>query len=250
MTEWISGNVIKIKNWTEKLFSIVLNAPISPFIAGQFAKLKLKTSKNTSIQRAYSYVNAPNNKNLEFYLVEAKSGKFSPLLRVLKPGQNILITKHASGSFTLDTVPSCKNLWMIATGTAIGPYLSILQHGKNLKRFENIILVHAVRFYQDLSYLKKIMQLKEIYKKKLFFQKIISREKILNTLYGRIPELIINGQLESSLNIEINSQNSHVMLCGNPNMVHDTYECLNKKYSMIKNYQKSPGHITSELYWK
>uniref|UniRef100_A0A1A9UKB0 Triosephosphate isomerase n=1 Tax=Glossina austeni TaxID=7395 RepID=A0A1A9UKB0_GLOAU len=72
-----------------------------------------------------------------------------------------------------------------------------------------------------------------------------SREKITNTLYGHIPELIINGKLESSLNLEINSKNSHIMLCGNPNMVRDTYECLNKKYFMVKNYQKSPGHITT-----
>ncbi|MDQ1237659.1 MAG: FAD-binding oxidoreductase [Wigglesworthia glossinidia] len=249
MTEWITGKIIKVKNWTEKLFSIVLHAPIAPFIAGQFAKLRLNIH-NVSIQRAYSYVNAPNNKNLEFYLVEAKSGKFSPILRALNPDENILITKYASGSFILNIIPECKNLWMISTGTAIGPYLSILQHGENLKRFDNIVLVHAVRFYKDLSYLKKIIQLKKIYNKKLSFQIIISREKIINTLYGRIPELIFNGQLENAINLKINPKDTHIMLCGNPNMIRDTYECLNKKYFMVKNYQTSPGHITSELYWK
>uniref|UniRef100_A0A1B0C136 ferredoxin--NADP(+) reductase n=1 Tax=Glossina palpalis gambiensis TaxID=67801 RepID=A0A1B0C136_9MUSC len=196
MTEWITGKIIKVKNWTEKLFSIVLHAPIAPFIAGQFAKLRLNIH-NVSIQRAYSYVNAPNNKNLEFYLVEAKSGKFSPILRALNPDENILITKYASGSFILNIIPECKNLWMISTGTAIGP-----------------------------------------------------REKIINTLYGRIPELIFNGQLENAINLKINPKDTHIMLCGNPNMIRDTYECLNKKYFMVKNYQTSPGHITSELYWK
>ncbi|KAI9575772.1 hypothetical protein GQX74_015795 [Glossina fuscipes] len=169
MTEWITGKIIKVKNWTEKLFSIVLHAPIAPFIAGQFAKLRLNIH-NVSIQRAYSYVNAPNNKNLEFYLVEAKSGKFSPILRALNPDENILITKYASGSFILNIIPECKNLWMISTGTAIGP----------------------------------------------------------------IPELIFNGQLENAINLKINPKDTHIMLCGNPNMIRDTYECLNKKYFMVK----------------
>ncbi|STJ14173.1 ferredoxin--NADP reductase [Escherichia coli] len=45
----------------------------------------------------------------------------------------------------LDEVPDCETLWMLATGTAIGPYLSILQLGKDLERFKNLVLVHAAR---------------------------------------------------------------------------------------------------------
>ncbi|BAC24421.1 fpr [Wigglesworthia glossinidia endosymbiont of Glossina brevipalpis] len=249
MTEWVPGKIIKVKNWTDRLFSIILHAPISPFIAGQFAKLKLNINEKY-IQRAYSYVNAPKDNNLEFYLVETKLGKFSPVLKSLNTGQKILITKNSSGSFILEMIPDCKNLWMIATGTAIGPYLSILQQGEDLNRFEKIILIHAVRFYKDLSYVEKIYNLKKIYKNKLFVQLIVSREKTKNTLFGRIPELINNGNLERSLKIYIDLKDTHVMLCGNPNMIHDTYSCLNKKFKMTKNYQNKVGNITSELYWK
>lgn len=39
MANWVTGTVIEAKFWTDSLFSLVINAPIKPFIAGQFAKL-------------------------------------------------------------------------------------------------------------------------------------------------------------------------------------------------------------------
>ena len=56
-------------------------------------------------------------------------GKLSPRLSQLQPGSEVMVTKEAAGFFVLDEVPDCDTLWMLATGTAIGPYLSILQQG-------------------------------------------------------------------------------------------------------------------------
>lgn len=47
--------------------------PIDPFTAGQFAKLALEID-GERVQRAYSYVNAPDDANLEFYLVTVPEG--------------------------------------------------------------------------------------------------------------------------------------------------------------------------------
>jgi hypothetical protein len=47
---------------------------------------------------------------------------------------SVLIVSEAAGFFVLEEVPDCDTLWMLATGTAIGPYLSILQEGKDLDR--------------------------------------------------------------------------------------------------------------------
>lgn len=46
------------------------------------------------------------------------------------------VVSEAAGFFVLDEVPHCETLWMLAIGTAIGPYLSILQLGKDLDRFK------------------------------------------------------------------------------------------------------------------
>lgn len=74
-----------------------------------------------------------------FYTVTVPDGKLSPRLAALKPGDEVQVVSEAAGFFVLDEVPDCDTLWMLATGTAIGPYLSILQLGKDLDRFKNLV---------------------------------------------------------------------------------------------------------------
>ncbi|RLM26677.1 ferredoxin--NADP(+) reductase [Brenneria alni] len=248
MAEWVTGKVIQVENWTESLFSIRIHAPTAPFTAGQYAKLALDV-EGERVQRAYSYVNAPSNHNLEFYLVNVPEGKLSPRLHALQPDAEIMVTKEAAGFFVLDEIPPCETLWMLATGTAIGPYLSILQEGNDLARFKNIVLVHAARFARDLSYLPLMQQLQQHYNGQLHIQTVVSREEEVGSLTGRIPALIANGALESAVGLPMDAQTSHVMLCGNPQMVRDTQQILKEERQMTKHLRRRPGHITSEHYW-
>ncbi|QOI10874.1 ferredoxin--NADP(+) reductase [Blochmannia endosymbiont of Colobopsis nipponica] len=248
MTTWISGQIIKVNHWTKNLFTLIINAPINTFIPGQFAKLGLKIN-NKRIQRAYSYVNAPNNLNLEFYLVNIENGKLSPSLFMLCPGDNIMISKEAYGNFILENIPNCNTLWMLATGTGIGPYLSMLEFKKGLQRFTNIILVHAVRSFDNINYLPLIRKIKKHYKEKIKIQMIFSREIIKHSLTGRLPNLIKSGLLEKYVGFELNARESHVMLCGNPNMIREVQELLQKTRGMKNNLKNQPGQITKEQYW-
>lgn len=248
MAEWVNGEVKEVKNWTDALFSLRVKAPIDPFIAGQFAKLALEID-GERVQRAYSYVNAPKDDLLEFYLVTVPDGKLSPHLQALQPGDQVMVTKEAAGFFVLDEVPECKTLWMLATGTAIGPYLSMLQQGEGLDRFENIVLVHAARYAADLSFLPMMQQLQQRYHGKLHIQTVVSREAIPGSLTGRVPALIENGELERATGLTLDANSSHVMLCGNPQMVRDTQQLLKETREMRKHLKRKPGHITSEHYW-
>lgn len=248
MAEWVTGNIVQVKHWTNNLFSLIVHAQVCPFTAGQFVKLGLEI-KGAKIQRAYSYVNAPKNENLEFYLVTVPEGKLSPSLHALKSGDSLMITKEAAGFFVLDEIPSCENLWMLATGTALGPYLSILEQGEGLERFHQIILVHAVRFAQDLSYLQQMLELRQRYKGKLRIQTVVSREAVTGILTGRIPALIADGSLEAAVNLRLHVNNSHAMLCGNPQMVRDTQQILQDTRGMRQHFKRKPGHMTSEYYW-
>ncbi len=135
MADWVTGKVTKVQNWTDALFSLTVHAPVLPFTAGQFTKLGLEID-GERVQRAYSYVNSPDNPDLEFYLVTVPDGKLSPRLAALKPGDEVQVVSEAAGFFVLDEVPHCETLWMLATGTAIGPYLSILQLGKDLRSLQ------------------------------------------------------------------------------------------------------------------
>ena len=248
MANWVTGKVIQVRHWTDTLISLVVLAPIDKFTAGQFAKLALEID-GERIQRAYSYVNSPQDPNLEFYLVTVPEGKLSPRLAALTVGDELLVTEQASGFFVLEEVPSANTLWMLSTGTAIGPFLSILQLGDDLDRFENIVLVHAVRYARDLSYLPLMEQLAERYQGKLRIQTIVSRENHIGSLTGRIPALIESGALEKTVGLTISPEESHIMLCGNPEMVRDTQQLLKTQRDMRKHLRRKPGHITSEQYW-
>ncbi|SQI43109.1 Ferredoxin--NADP reductase [Providencia alcalifaciens] len=166
MANWVTGRVVETKYWTDTLFSLVVDAPIQPFIAGQFAKLALEVN-GERVARAYSYVNAPSDNRLEFYFVIVPNGKLSPKLAELQVGDTLQITDEASGFFVLDEIPECRHLWMLSTGTAIGPFLSILQENKGLERFDKIVLLHAVRYQKDLSYLPLMQKLEQQFAGKL-----------------------------------------------------------------------------------
>ena len=231
MADWVTGKVVKVQNWTDALFSLTVHAPVHPFTAGQFAKLGLDID-GERVQRAYSYVNAPSNPDLEFYLVTVPDGKLSPRLAALKPGDEVQVVSEAAGFFVLEEVPDCETLWMLATGTAIGPYLSILAEGKDLERFKNLVLVHAAR-----------------YAGKLRIQTVVSRETTPGMLTGRVPALIESGALEAAVGLPMNTETSHVMLCGNPQMVRDTQQLLKETRQMTKHLRRRPGHMTAEHYW-
>ena len=95
MANWVTGKVVKVQNWTDALFSLIVHAPVEPFTAGQFAKLGLDVD-GERVQRAYSYVNAPSNPDLEFYLVTVPEGKLSPRLAALKPGDEVQVVSEAA----------------------------------------------------------------------------------------------------------------------------------------------------------
>lgn len=248
MADWVTGKVTQIQHWTDSLFSITVHAPIKPFTAGQFTKLGLEID-GERVQRAYSYVNAPGNENLEFYLVNVPEGKLSPRLHAMQPGDELMVVSDAAGFFVLEEVPDCDTLWMLATGTAIGPYLSILQEGVGLERFNHLVLVHAVRYAADLSYLPLMLELQERYAGKLRIQTVVSRETVSGSLTGRVPALIDSGELEQAVGLTMTTENSHVMLCGNPQMVRDTQQLLKENRQMTKHLRRRPGHMTAEHYW-
>ncbi|QJC34085.1 ferredoxin--NADP(+) reductase [Enterobacteriaceae endosymbiont of Donacia cinerea] len=249
MTEWSIGKIKKIKYWTKNLFSIIINAKIHNFYAGQFTKLALDIN-GKKIKRAYSYINSPSNQNYEFYISNIKKGKLSPYLYNLGINDKIFISKHASGNLILNNIQPCENLWMLSTGTGIGPYLSILQDKVCFKKFLKIILVHSVRYIEDFNYLNLVKKIEKNYFDKLIIQIILTRNiNINNFLYGYIPNLIKNGELEKKIGIKISSHNSHVMLCGNPEMIKQTQDFLEKNKGFSKNLKNKNGNITSERYW-
>jgi ferredoxin--NADP+ reductase len=247
MSNWVEGKVVENKHWTELLYSLRIEADIDPFLAGQYGRLGLKIDDQI-VGRPYSFVNAPHEPLLEFYSITVSEGPLSPRLSKLNVGDSIYIDKRVNGFFTLNEVPEGRDMWMLATGTALGPFLSILNSKEVWQRFENIVLVHAVRFKNELTYQNTATKLKDTFKQRFQMIPFVSREKTDFALTGRIPAAIKNGQLEEKANMQFTAEHSQVMICGNPDMLVGTRKTLKEK-GLKKNLRRSPGQITTENYW-
>ena len=248
MTEkWVHGEVVNVKHWTESLYSVSVSAPEVKFVAGQYTKLSLSL-KNEEVARPYSFVNSPDEEYLEFYSVSVPNGPLSTAMQTLKKGDSIKVGPRGNGFLILEEIPNVENIWMLATGTAIGPYLSILKTKDSWDKFKKVVLVHAVRYKKELTYQDTINTLKEEYKDRFIYISYVSREDSEYSLKGRIPKDISNGVLEKKADLKMKSDNTHVMICGNPEMLKDTTVEL-KKIGLKKHRRNSPGHITTENYW-
>src|SRR5207244_11500207 len=100
--------VVEQKRWTERLFSLRVEAALPPFHAGQFGKLALPmlTEKGEElVARAYSFVNAPAERPYEFYYISVPDGPLTARLVALQPGDNVYLSKNPSGFLTLLEAP-------------------------------------------------------------------------------------------------------------------------------------------------
>ncbi|MGF1761126.1 ferredoxin--NADP reductase [Photobacterium sagamiensis] len=245
----IEGTVVGRVDWTERLFSLKVKAQMIPFKAGQFTKLALPTAEGEWSRRAYSLVNAPDDEILEFLLVTVPDGELSPRLDALQPGDPVYVGEEPAGFMTLEEIPeTARDLWMLSTGTAIGPFLSMLADSASEVRFERLVLVHAVRKEAELVYQERIVALQERLGKRLHYVPVVSRETVPYALTGRIPTLLSAGTLSQVTSVELDPLNSFFLICGNPEMVRDSRETL-QKMGYRKHLRRKPGQFSSENYW-
>jgi len=248
MSKWVAGKVVRLRQWTRELYSVQVEADIAPFTAGQFTRLALEID-GEMVARPYSFVNGPADPLHEFYFITVKDGPLTAELIKLQAGDTLYLAPRGAGFFILGEVPDADTLWMLSTGTAIGPFLSILSTDEVWQRFRNIVLVHAVRTAEELVYQDEIRDFLEQHPDQLQFIPFVSREETEFAIKGRVPVAIEDGRLEQSAGLEITAEHSQVMICGNPAMVKDTQGVLEAR-GLKKNRRREPGQITTEQYWK
>ena len=248
MASWVAATVVRLQRWTDQLYSLQLRADIAPFTAGQFTRLALEID-GEMVARPYSFVNGPDHPIHEFYFITVPGGPLTARLIRLQPGDTLFIAPRAAGFFILDEVPAAATLWMLSTGTALGPFLSILATAAVWQRYRHIVLVHAVRTAVELTYTDRIHELLASHPGQLQYIPFVSRETIAHALPGRVTAAIENGLLERRAGLALTADTSQVMICGNPVMVQDTQALLEAR-GLKKNRRREPGQITTEQYWK
>ncbi|NIP73363.1 MAG: ferredoxin--NADP reductase [Gammaproteobacteria bacterium] len=247
MSKWVEGQVVAKRYWTGQLVSLQVEAAVAPFRAGQFTKLGLDL-EGERIERPYSYVNPPHQGPLEFYFITVPDGPLTNAMAALDRGDGLWVQAQPSGLFTLADVPDGEDLWLLATGTALGVFLSILQTEEPWERFANVVLVHGVRTVEELTYRRTLEEL--AYRRGRQFRMVpfVSREETELGFQGRLTHALTDGRLERHTGLEIAPGRSQVMICGNRDMVRDATSLLTER-ELKKNRRSSPGHITTEHYF-
>lgn len=241
MSAWLTTRVVENRHWTESLFSLRVEGAQLRFQAGQFVRIALDVG-GERVARAFSFVNPPDDPMLEFYGVIVPEGLLSPPLARLKAGDELYVAPNPAGFLILAEVPDVETLWLISTGTGLAPFLSILRTPTPWQRFRNVVVVHAVRHARELVYRDVISATPAKY------VSFVSREAAPGSLAGRIPAAIADGRLEAAAGVALTAANSHVMLCGNPQMLKDVQAALALR-GMKKHRRRAPGHITVESFW-
>ena len=239
--KWLSSRVSENRHWTETLFSLRVEGARLRFEAGQFVRIALEID-GQRVARAFSFVNPPDDPVLEFYGVIVPEGPLSPRLAKLRAGDALEVAANPAGFLVLSELPDTETLWLVATGTGLAPFLSILRTEAASKRFKNVVVVHAVRYARELTYRD------EIRKTGARYVTFVSRETAPGSLTGRIPAAIADGRLARAAGVALSPQTSHVMLCGNPQMLKDASAAL-AALGMRKHRRRAPGHITVESFW-
>lgn len=246
--KFVEGRVVALKPWTERLYSIQVEAAVEPFRAGQFGRLALPGDDGEMIVRPYSFVNAPFERPHEFYFITLENGPLTQRLVRLRPGDPIWVAPRASGFMTLADIQDADFLWLLSTGTAIGPFLSICKTEEPWRRFKKVVLAHAVRYAKELTYQETVRAIAERRGSQFVYVPFVTREDTDFALKARVPQAIQDGRLEARAGVPLAAEGSQVMICGNPDMVSDTSAVLEAR-GFKKNRRKDPGQITVENYW-
>ncbi len=273
----IRVKVIEVTRWAPTLLSFKVTRPDGfKFTAGQFVRLgihgkdlqyfaqnhetKLITSETQDkpidldgyVFRAYSVASSPYDEFIEFFSVVIPEGEFTSKVNHIQVGDSLLLNTMPFGYLTLARyqLPLPNDLWLLATGTGLAPFLSILKTIEVWQQYQRIILVYSARTSQELAYQAEIGSIKSIYGDNgaaFVFLPIVTREADYAGEKARIPNLILSGKLTELVGQKLDKERSHVMLCGNPQMVEDTKEAL-KSIGLTMN-RRGEGNIAVENYW-
>jgi ferredoxin--NADP+ reductase len=242
------------------------DAPLAEFVPGQYATLGLFGSAPRApgaapedpppvagalIRRPFSIASAAGEREaIELYAVLVPGGALTPRLFALAPGDRLYLRGRAAGRFTLDGVPEASDAVLVATGTGLAPYMSMVRthHGDGGPR--RYAVVHGVRVSRDLGYGEELRALERA-SGRLLYLPTVSRpadDPAWRGRTGRVQTLFEDGVLEARLGRVLDPARDHVFLCGHPEMI-ASMQALLLARGFTADAPRSPGSVHIESYW-
>lgn len=244
--------VLSVQHWNETLFSFrTTRNPGFRFENGHFVMVGLEV-EGKPLMRAYSIASPNHEDHLEFFSIKVQSGPLTSRLQNIRTGDTILVSRKPTGTLVIHDLKPGKRVYLLATGTGLAPFLSLVRDPELYERFEKVILVHGVRNVDDLAYRHYLTEelpqhevLGEWVREKLLYYPTATREPFVNN--GRLTELMESGKLFSDIGVPpMNPAEDRAMLCGSPGMLKDTSALLNRMGFQISPHIGTPGDYVIE----
>ena len=249
--KWTVEQVLAIHAWTPTLLTFRTTRPAGfRFTAGHYTRLGLGAD-DAVVWRPYSMASAPQDEFLEFIAVLVPGGAFSAQLQQLRVGDSLRVDKASYGFLTVNQLAPGKDLWLLASGTGLGPFVSILRDAAVWQDYARLILVHSVRQSAELAWRDEIAALPDKHRgapARLSYIPVVTREPGATALAARIPLLLADGRLEATADSPLSIADSRLMVCGNPDLARELREFLGAR-GYATNRRGVPGQMAFEKYW-
>ena len=252
MSAFQTEKVLTVHHWTDQLFSFTTTRDTGfRFVNGQFTMIGLPVN-GKPLLRAYSIASANHEEHLEFFSIKVQDGPLTSRLQHLKPGDKLLVSKKPTGTLVLRDLKPGKRLFLFATGTGLAPFMSLIHDPEMYERFEKIILIHGVRWTNELAYhdyieedLKEHEYFADWAKEKLIYYPTVTREPFRNE--GRQTDLILSGKLFADIGEPpLDPATDRGMICGSPAMLDEISKMLDNFGFEISPHIGVPGDYVIE----
>jgi ferredoxin--NADP+ reductase len=227
MSAFFEERVLTVHHWTDTLFSFTCTRdPAFRFKSGQFSMIGLMVD-GRPLLRAYSMVSANWEDTLQFLSIKVADGPLTSRLQHIQPGDTVLIGRKPVGTLLAESLLPGRTLYMLATGTGLAPFMSLIKDPETYAPFERVVLVHGCRQVAELAYHEEIAHelhahefLGEFTQDKLLYYPTVTREPFRNQ--GRVTDLMFSGRLQADLGLQpLDSARDRIMLCGSPALLAD-----------------------------
>ena len=226
-------------------------AEATPETAAQRAITTARSDPDKLIRRAYSIASgSQSDEFLEFCITVVMSGDLTPRLFNLGIKDRIYVGPKAVGMFTLEKAPRDRHVILVATGTGLAPYASMLRSDLECGGTRRIVVLHGARCSWDLGYRAELTSLAR-HCPNLTYLPVITRPQEDPTWRGRtgyLQEVLFSGVIEEATDLQLVPDNFHVYLCGNPGMIETVIERLSAR-GFVRDRGHDIGTVHTEEYW-
>ena len=202
----IDLKITEVEHYTDKLFRIRTERPRTyRFTAGEFVMIGLEDTP----KRAYSITSGPYDDFLEFYSIKVPDGPLTSKLQKVKVGDTLQVGDKPTGTLTLANLELGGDLWMLATGTGIAPFISLLRDPTTFDHFKRVHVVWSVRYKEELEAFHNFLK-----ESNINYIPTVTRGDSYPYQNKRINELLHTGKLGMRVG-RLDKDNTKVMICGN-----------------------------------